>query len=171
MAHAFRSRDLQELRRSDEISRRRRTAVLRRREDPPDRGDQAAATDRRESVMANQSTIDKLAKTNPGAMEFDAAVAAIRWLQMSPEMPTPTIHVADFGETIGIALQWTDAERTMWCRAAFRGDGEFDWITMGPPLDEDDSRMIDDDSGNIPVERGAPRSMVDYLNVMLRESA
>jgi hypothetical protein len=61
-----------------------------RREDPSAGADPAA---RGEDVMANnQATIDKLAATNPGAMEFDGAVDAIRFLQKSPEMPAPTIH-------------------------------------------------------------------------------
>jgi hypothetical protein len=106
-------------------------------------------------------------------MEFDAAVDAIKWLQQSPEMPPPTIHVADFGETLGIALQWADAERRVWwCRSTFRGEGEFDWMYCGrPPIDHDDQTPLDDDGGDTPVERGVPKAMADYVNAMTKESA
>ena len=111
----------------------------------------------------NQATIHKLAATNPGAMEFDAAVDAIRYLQLSPDLPPPTIQTADFGDLLGIALQWTDAKRSMWCRAAFSGEGNFNWMVCGPPLDNE---VTDEDE--IPIDRGAPWPMVDYVNRHLK---
>lgn len=117
----------------------------------------------------NQATIDKLAATNPGAMEFDAAVDAIKFLQMSPELPPPTGHIADFGGTLGIALQWTDAERTMWARASFSGDGSFNWMYSGrEPPGSDDPAFYDDEGDDAPVERGAPKAMSDFINHHLK---
>ncbi|SDJ74369.1 hypothetical protein SAMN05216338_106321 [Bradyrhizobium sp. Rc2d] len=114
----------------------------------------------------NQATVDKLAAKNPGAMEFAAALQAIAFLKASPELPVPTVHDADFGDTLGVALQWTDKGRRMWCPAVFSGDSDFDWLVCGPPPGED---REPDDIRDISVHRGAPQAMVDYLNMMMRE--
>jgi hypothetical protein len=116
----------------------------------------------------NQATIDKLAETHPGALEFDASVDAIKWLQQSPGLPSPTIHIAVYGDRLGITLQWMDEKKTMWVRASFAGDGEFDWMVCFPyTIGVNNER----DFGRIPVSRGVPSEMMRYVNAMMRDAA
>jgi hypothetical protein len=135
----------------------------RRQADPPAGGDQAA---RGENVMANQATIDKLAATNPSAMEFDASVDAIRFLQMSPEMPLPTIHWDHSFDRHLIVLNWQDRSRLVWARAWFDGSGLFGWLNLCPP--EQFEEPPTDDYKNVSVDRGAPATLVSRIDFVMR---
>jgi hypothetical protein len=138
-----------------------------RQEDPPAGGDQAA---RRENVMANnQATIDKLAATNTDAIEFGAAVDAIKWLQKSPEMPQPTIHGDHSFDRHLIVLNWQDRSRLVWARAWFDGSGISGWLSLCPPSQFDEPSS--EDYTNVPVDRGAPASLVSRIDFVMREAA
>lgn len=116
----------------------------------------------------NQAAVEKLFRETPLPLGgADAAVDAMKWLLHSPELPTPTVHAAEFEGKPYLVLQWLNHDRMMWVRAWFFGDGSFDWMVCGPEHGDLETGRAE----LLFVHLGAPKALVEYVDFMLREAA